>query len=586
MADGFRIATGYVEIETNYDENKITSAARKAMGGAEREGHRSGGRTGLRFGDGFVGGIFQANPKLIQMFSSVIPRMLASPVGIAAGVIGGMFAAGLAGAILGSGALLGLGAGLTGLLIYALKDNPQVKAAAKSLGDTIKKTLKDAAAPMAPSLISGMKVFESYIPAAGEKLKTIFTYLPLNDFGRALGESLNAFLEPISKPEVLAPFGEFLRTASEQFPRIAQYAGEFFAMLMQHGPLFADAFGIVVSIFGNLLKVLGFLIIQTAGWLVAFAAFWNFITGAVKAGWEQVKGAFNAGLAAVKNAWNVSWGAVKSFFSSIWSSITGAASAAWGALKNAFSSTTSWIRNTWNSLWNGVKSFFSSIWASITGAFNSVRSTVSGIASGMVSSVKGAINGLSSIPGQVGGFFSKMVSTIGTYIGNAVSTVKGLPGKITSAVGNLGSLLYNAGKQIIQGLINGISNMIGSLKSKLSSITGMLPDWKGPMSVDMRILEPSGQAVMQGFMKGIDKKVPGLRDQLQGITSDIGAQGSGSAGGSRPAAAAGGANYHFAPGSIVLDASKIQSIQDLLNMINSLNRTSRQWGAKPMMVGV
>ncbi|HEY0774145.1 MAG TPA: hypothetical protein VGD51_08695, partial [Nocardioidaceae bacterium] len=503
--DGFRIATGYVEIETHYDQDKVTKAAKSAMGGAEREGRRSGARTGLHFGGGFLGGIFQSMPSVAAALPSALPKFFASPVGIAAAVIGGMFVAALGGAILGSGALLGIGAGLTGLLVYGLKDNPQVKAAAKSLGDTIKKTLKDAAAPMAPSLIGGMKVFESYIPQAGEKLKTIFTYLPLNDFGRNLGAMLNAFLEPISKPEVLAPFGEFLRTASEQFPRIAQYAGEFFAMLMKHGPLFADAFGIVVSIFGNLLKVLGFLIIQTAGWLVAFATFWNFLTNAVEVGWKAIKAAFSASLNWIKSTWNTVWGAVKSFFSSIWSGIQGAYNSAKNALQSAFGAMGNWLRSTWNSLWSGIKSFFSSIWSGITGAFNSVRSTVSGIASGMVSNVRGAINGLSSIPGTVGRFFSSMVSTIGKYIGSAVSTVRGLPGKITSAVGNLGSLLYNAGKQIIQGLINGISNMIGSLRSKLGSITSMLPDWKGPMSVDMRILEPSGQAIMQGFMKGIDK---------------------------------------------------------------------------------
>ena len=102
-----------------------------------------------------------------------------------------------------------------------------------------------------------------------------------------------------------------------------------------------------------------------------------------------------------------------------------------------------------------------------------------------------------------------------------VSWVRGLPGRLMSAIGNLNRLLVGAGRALIQGLINGITGMVGALKSKLSGITNMLPDWKGPMRVDMRILAPSGAALMSGFMDGIAAQTPALRSQLQGITGAI-----------------------------------------------------------------
>jgi ABC-type multidrug transport system fused ATPase/permease subunit len=102
-----------------------------------------------------------------------------------------------------------------------------------------------------------------------------------------------------------------------------------------------------------------------------------------------------------------------------------------------------------------------------------------------------------------------------------VSWARGLPGKIMSAIGNLNQLLVGAGRALIQGLIDGIAGMVGSLKSKLSSVTNMLPDWKGPMRVDLRLLAPSGAALMTGFMDGIAAQTPALRSQLQGITNDI-----------------------------------------------------------------
>jgi hypothetical protein len=102
-----------------------------------------------------------------------------------------------------------------------------------------------------------------------------------------------------------------------------------------------------------------------------------------------------------------------------------------------------------------------------------------------------------------------------------VSWARGLPGKIMSAIGDLNRLLVGAGRALIQGLINGITGMVGSLRSKLSDITGMLPDWKGPMRVDLRLLAPSGAALMGGFMDGIASQTPALHDQLQGITRDL-----------------------------------------------------------------
>ena len=53
-------------------------------------------------------------------------------------------------------------------------------------------------------------------------------------------------------------------------------------------------------------------------------------------------------------------------------------------------------------------------------------------------------------------------------MGGLLSFVSGIPGKILSALGDLGSLLFNAGKRIIQGLINGIGSMIGSVGHAIS----------------------------------------------------------------------------------------------------------------------
>ena len=96
-----------------------------------------------------------------------------------------------------------------------------------------------------------------------------------------------------------------------------------------------------------------------------------------------------------------------------------------------------------------------------------------------------------------------------------------LPGKIVHALGNLKNLLFNAGMDIINGLINGVKSMIGSLTSTFSWITSLIPSWKGPLEKDMQLLAPNGAAVIQGFMRGVASQVPALRSQLSGIGAAI-----------------------------------------------------------------
>lgn len=162
------------------------------------------------------------------------------------------------------------------------------------------------------------------------------------------------------------------------------------------------------------------------------------------------------------------------------------------------------------------------------GAMNAIKNGVSAaigwVKDFIVSRINTAKNtflGIASIVGTVIGFFGRIQTGIANKIGTMISFVKGIPGKIKSALGDLGNLLKNAGKRIIQGLIDGVTGMIGSLKNKFSSITNMIPDWKGPMQVDMKLLEPSGKALMGGLMTGVGKQVPALQSQLQGITAGI-----------------------------------------------------------------
>lgn len=105
---------------------------------------------------------------------------------------------------------------------------------------------------------------------------------------------------------------------------------------------------------------------------------------------------------------------------------------------------------------------------------------------------------------------------------NILSTIASLPGQILGALGNLGSLLWNAGASIIQGLLNGITSKIGEVRNALSNLTSMLPSWKGPMTVDAKLLVDNGQVIMESLVKGFKAGEPMVKGYLQGLTGAIG----------------------------------------------------------------
>lgn len=102
-----------------------------------------------------------------------------------------------------------------------------------------------------------------------------------------------------------------------------------------------------------------------------------------------------------------------------------------------------------------------------------------------------------------------------------VAFARSIPGRIAAVFTGTGTLIYNAGRNLINGFLNGIKAALPDLTGLLSYVTNMLPSWKGPESKDLKILKPAGMAVMQGFRDGIAAGAAGLLGDLSALTGMI-----------------------------------------------------------------
>lgn len=161
------------------------------------------------------------------------------------------------------------------------------------------------------------------------------------------------------------------------------------------------------------------------------------------------------------------------------------------------------------------------LWSMKDRAIEAFQAFVSGV-NAKVDAILSAIQGMGGIPGKVAGFIQSAKDSAISKFTSLVDWVKGLPGRIKDALGNLGSLLKNAGRDLIDGLLDGIQSAFGKVQDKLSELTGMLPDWKGPESTDKKLLVKPGQWIIGGLIEGLDSMIPQVEKTLSGLTTDIG----------------------------------------------------------------
>lgn len=172
------------------------------------------------------------------------------------------------------------------------------------------------------------------------------------------------------------------------------------------------------------------------------------------------------------------------------------------------------ITKVTETVWNGIKLFFTTLWNAITAIFQNAVDTVVAI-----------INGIKVIVDKIREFFGKLKAAADGGTGSLIAFIKEIPGKILDALGNLASLLFGKGKDLVQGLIDGILSMIQKLKDtakKLVDTVGRFlpgsPAKEGPLSGKGYVLK-RGQRFVADFAAGILGAAKQARDAMGGMVN-------------------------------------------------------------------
>lgn len=221
----------------------------------------------------------------------------------------------------------------------------------------------------------------------------------------------------------------------------------------------------------------------------------------------------------ILNIWNevvfqgkMIWIGIQSFFANLWIDIKYKAIQMWIDLKFAVIQT--WIDLKYGAIetWNNIKQFFSDTWQSIkTGAadtWNAIKDTT--------------VNVWNAIKQ----FFWDTVNNIVRTAQNAWNDLKqGVSDAINRVKNIFESLrdinLLEIGKNIIQGLIDGIAEKFNSLKKKVKDVASLI---KNGITGALDINSPSrwmrdmvGKNIVQGIIVGLDQEKPKLDASMGGL---------------------------------------------------------------------
>lgn len=164
----------------------------------------------------------------------------------------------------------------------------------------------------------------------------------------------------------------------------------------------------------------------------------------------------------------------------------------------------------------------------IQGILSVVVSVFSGIISflaGAIGAVLGVLNGLAVLPSKFSEWFGQAKDWATRKFDELVAWVRGVPDKILTALGDLGNLLVNVGRDMVNGLWNGIKAgwdwLVGQVKNLASSLLTAAKSALDIKSPSKAFADQVGAQIPAGVAQGIKANTGVATDAVKGLGSAL-----------------------------------------------------------------
>lgn len=220
------------------------------------------------------------------------------------------------------------------------------------------------------------------------------------------------------------------------------------------------------------------------------------------------------------------WQTFTTWLAGVWQGLVAVASTVWNAIVTTVTGVVQAVIGAWNAFQSWIAGFWQGVLTVTTGVWNGILSFLSGIWSAITSTISGAINAVQSF---VSSGFNAVVSVISGMMNSASSVISSVWNTIKSwfqaGINFIKSVVHvdlgDAGRKIIQSLLDGMLAVWSSVKGFVSKIAGWIKDHKGPLSYDAKLLVPAGNAIMSGLNVGLMNGFAQVQSNVSSMAGQI-----------------------------------------------------------------
>ena len=258
----------------------------------------------------------------------------------------------------------------------------------------------------------------------------------------------------------------------------------------------------------------------------------DWISEKISAIWNAIVAFLTPILEGIRTTFETIWNAISNTISTVLTAIQDVVTTVWNAVSGFISSVLSAIWNVVSSIWNSISgtisgvmnvvfSVVSSIWNQISSAISNVLNAIRSVVSSVWNSIKSTIsNVMQSISSTVSSIWDNIRSAVSDKISGIKSTIQNGFDAAVGYIKGLASDAWNWGRDIIQGIIDGIQSAIGWLADCVTNVADTIRDFlhfsvpdKGPLT-DYESWMPD---FMKGLADGIDKSKKYVEKAVGGV---------------------------------------------------------------------